>query len=157
MIEASEDSAKIACKESGSDIKAIYQIPHFDLRKQRKNQQIVICWEKLKIKFEMDGKLCPGIQPPISIMLQVSRPETSLKWDSSTGILWNFVKFFKKPYLQNTSWWLFLLISQSQPKCYPLMILSSFFPSFFPFLIYNHNCGSLFRKGIKMKIFYFLQ
>ena len=23
-----------------------------------------ICWEKLKIKFEMDGKLCPGIQPP---------------------------------------------------------------------------------------------
>ena len=27
----------IECKESGSDIKAIYQIPHFDLRKQRKN------------------------------------------------------------------------------------------------------------------------
>ena len=24
---------KIECKESGSDIKAIYQIPHFDLRK----------------------------------------------------------------------------------------------------------------------------
>ena len=43
MIEASEVSAKIACKESGSDIKAIYQIPHFDLRKQRKNQKIVIC------------------------------------------------------------------------------------------------------------------
>ena len=30
---------KIECKESGSDIKAIYQIPHFDLRKQRKNEK----------------------------------------------------------------------------------------------------------------------
>ena len=30
---------KIECKESGSDIKAIYQIPHFDLRKQRKNKK----------------------------------------------------------------------------------------------------------------------
>ena len=28
---------KIKCKESGSDIKVIYQILHFDLRKQRKN------------------------------------------------------------------------------------------------------------------------
>ena len=28
---------KIECKESESDIKVIYQIPHFDLRKQRKN------------------------------------------------------------------------------------------------------------------------
>ena len=28
---------KIECKESGSDIKAIYQIPYFDLRKQRKS------------------------------------------------------------------------------------------------------------------------
>ena len=27
---------KIECKESGSGIKAIHQIPHFDLRKQRK-------------------------------------------------------------------------------------------------------------------------
>ena len=25
---------KIECKESGSDIKAIYQIPHFDLREK---------------------------------------------------------------------------------------------------------------------------
>ena len=30
---------KIECKESGNDIKAIYQIPHFDLRKQRKNEK----------------------------------------------------------------------------------------------------------------------
>ena len=55
---------KIECKESGSDIKVIYQIPHFDLRKQRKTfLKKVICWEKLKTKFEMDGKLSPGIQP----------------------------------------------------------------------------------------------
>ena len=30
---------KIECKESGSDIKVIYQSPHFDLRKQRKNKK----------------------------------------------------------------------------------------------------------------------
>ena len=30
---------KIECKKSGSDIKAIYQIPHFDLRKQRKKNK----------------------------------------------------------------------------------------------------------------------
>ena len=30
---------KIECKESGSDIKAIYQIPHFDLRKQREREK----------------------------------------------------------------------------------------------------------------------
>ena len=32
---------KIECKESGSDIKAIYQIPHFDLRKQRKKSHLL--------------------------------------------------------------------------------------------------------------------
>ena len=30
---------KIQCKESGSDIKAIYQSPHFDLRKQTKKKK----------------------------------------------------------------------------------------------------------------------
>ena len=30
---------KIEYKESGSDIKAIYQIPHFDIRKQIKNKK----------------------------------------------------------------------------------------------------------------------
>ena len=30
---------KTECKESGSDIKAIYQIPHFDLRKLIKNKK----------------------------------------------------------------------------------------------------------------------
>ena len=29
---------KIECMESGSEIKAIYHIPHFDLRKERKNK-----------------------------------------------------------------------------------------------------------------------
>ena len=61
---------KIECKGSGSDIKAIYQIPHFDLRKQRKNKIKF----KLKIKFEMDGKLCPGIQPPPPPTLKLSPP-----------------------------------------------------------------------------------
>ena len=32
---------KIECKESGSDIKAIYQIPHFGLRKQRKKSDLL--------------------------------------------------------------------------------------------------------------------
>ena len=30
---------KIECKKSGSEIKAICQIPHFDFRKQRKSQK----------------------------------------------------------------------------------------------------------------------
>ena len=29
----------IECKDSESDFKTIYQIPHFDLRKQRKNKK----------------------------------------------------------------------------------------------------------------------
>ena len=33
------EANKIECKESASDIKAIYQIPHFDLRKHRKNKK----------------------------------------------------------------------------------------------------------------------
>ena len=32
---------KIECKESGSDIKAIYQILHFDLRKQREKSHLL--------------------------------------------------------------------------------------------------------------------
>ena len=30
---------KIECKDNGSDIKAIYQIRHFDIRKQRKDKK----------------------------------------------------------------------------------------------------------------------
>ena len=32
----------------------------------------------------------------------------------------------------------------------------SFFPSFYPFITYNCNYGSLFGEGIKMKIFFHL-
>ena len=35
-ITLSVEENKIECKESGSDNKAINQIPHFDLRKQKK-------------------------------------------------------------------------------------------------------------------------
>ena len=34
-----DEENKLECKESGSDIKAIYQIPHFDFRKQRRNKK----------------------------------------------------------------------------------------------------------------------
>ena len=32
---------KIECKESGSDIKAIYQISHFDFREQKKIKKVI--------------------------------------------------------------------------------------------------------------------
>ena len=40
---------KIECKESGCDIKAIYQIPHFDLRKQREKKSHLLRETKNKI------------------------------------------------------------------------------------------------------------
>ena len=40
---------KIECKESGSDIKAIYQIPHFDLRKQKNLKKYLLRETKNKI------------------------------------------------------------------------------------------------------------
>ena len=55
---------KIECKESGSDIKAVYQIPHFDLRKQRKNKKSHLLRETKNRIFELDWKLCPGIHSP---------------------------------------------------------------------------------------------
>ena len=64
---------KIECKESGSDIKAIYQIHHFDLRKQRKNKKKqVFCREKLKIiqKF---------FKPSLFEIWLESRPKNWLK------------------------------------------------------------------------------
>ena len=64
----------------------------------------------------------------------------------------SFAKFFKKPYLQNTSGWLLLLIPPFQSRFYPLITLFTFFPSFFPFILDNCNYGSLYRKGIKVKI-----
>ena len=73
-------------------------------------------------------------------------------WHSYSPV--NLAQFFKKPYLQNTSGWLLLLIPPFQPRFFPLIILFSCFPSFFlPFIVNNCNYGSLFRQGIKMKVF----
>ena len=41
MITLCVEENKIECKESESDIKVIYQIPHFDLRKQRKKSHLL--------------------------------------------------------------------------------------------------------------------
>ena len=52
---------RIECKERGSDIKAIYQIPHFDLRKQRKNKTVICCpvksAQKLTAKYHIKKEL----------------------------------------------------------------------------------------------------
>ena len=53
----------IEFNKSGSDMKAIYQISHFDLRKQRKNLKKCHLLRETKTKFGMDRKLCPGIHP----------------------------------------------------------------------------------------------
>ena len=72
------------------------------------------------------------------IKLQVSKPETSLKTDSSTGVfLWILRYFLKKPYLQNTFGWLLLLIRPFQPRFYSFITLFSFFPSFFSFYFWK--------------------
>ena len=87
--------------------------------------------------------------------MQVSRPETSLKRDSSTEshiLLWILHNFSKK------------LIYRTPPddspadSFFPTKVLSihqffCFFLRFFSFIIDNCNCESLFRKGIRMKIF----
>ena len=70
---------------------------------------------------------------------------------------WNFIK--KRPqhrYFPETSGWLLLLIPPFQPRFYPLITLFFlFFLHFYPFITDNCNFESLFRKGIKMKIFTF--
>ena len=87
-------------------------------------------------------------------MLQVSMPETSLKRDSGSSIFpVNFLQFFKKLYLQNTSEWLFLLIPPFQPKFLSIDHTLFVFSSLFSFIIDNWNYGSLLRKCLKMKIF----
>ena len=78
----------------------------------------------------------------------ISRPEILLKRDIFLWILLNFSKTFK-----DTSKWLLLLIPST---FYPLITIFSFVLSFFfPFIIDNHNYGSLLRKGMKMKILLF--
>ena len=56
-----------------------------------------------------------------------------------------------------TSGRLLLLILSSQPRFYPLITLFLFLLHLCTFIIDNCNYGSVFRKGIKIKIFYFLQ
>ena len=65
----------------------------------------------------------------------------------------NFPQFFKKPYLQNITGWLLLLILLLQPKFYPLITFCWFFSSLFSFIIDNCNYGSFLRKCPKMKTF----
>ena len=51
-----------------------------------------------------------------------------MAWNFIKKRLWhryfpvNFLQFLKKPYLQNISGWLHLLIPLFKPKCYPLII-----------------------------------
>ena len=50
------------CKESGSDIKAIYQILHFNLRKQRKKKSHLL--RKTKHKISNRWKIISRNPPP---------------------------------------------------------------------------------------------
>ena len=69
----------------------------------------------------------------------------------------NFMQFFKKPYLQNTSRWLLLLILCSNQSFIHWSHYVGFFLDFFSFVIDNCNYGILLKKCLKNKIFYFLQ
>ena len=62
----------------------------------------------------------------------------------------SFAKFFKKPYLQNTSRWLLLLIPSFQLRFYPLITL---FPSFFPFYYWWLQLWKFVQKGFKNNFF----
>ena len=75
---------------------------------------------------------------------------------------WKFIKkklqrryfaYFLEKHLQNTSWWLLLLILLFQPKNFSMDHFFRFFLLFFPFNIDNCKYGSLFRKCIKMKVY----
>ena len=91
----------------------------------------------------------------ILIKLQVSRPETSLKRDSSTVIfLWILHNFSKNliygTALSNCSCW---FLRSNQGFIHWLTFFCFF--SSFPFIIDNCN-GNSSRKAIKMKIFFLL-
>ena len=87
-------------------------------------------------------------------MLQVSRPETSLKRDSGTGIfLWIFCNSSKSLIHRTPPDDCFCWFLHSNQNFYLLITLCSFFPSLFSFIIDNCNYRSLLRKCLKMKIF----
>ena len=66
----------------------------------------------------------------------------------------NFVKCFKKPYLQNTSGWLLMLIPLCLPRFYPLITLCLFFFHFFWLLLIIAVMG-VCSESIKIKILLF--
>ena len=79
---------------------------------------------------------------PVFDKVTVSRPKTSLKRDSSTGIfMWILCSFSKN-----------IIYRISLDNCFCRFRCSNQF--FFSFD--NCNYGSLFRKGIKIFFFYFL-
>ena len=81
-------------------------------------------------------------------------PETSLKRESSAGVflrnLLNFSKNFiyRIPPDDCSCWFL-------GSKVLFIDHTFSLFPSFYPFITDNCYYGSLFKEGIKMKIFFF--
>ena len=83
------------------------------------------------------------------IKLQVSRPETSAQVFSC-----EFCTVFQKTIFMEHLW-----MTASADSSIPTKVLSAdhpfsfFLHIFFSFIIDNCNYGSLFRKGIKMKIF----
>ena len=90
--------------------------------------------------------------------MQVWRPKTSLKRDSSTGIPLCILSNFSK----NLIYWIpahdYSLWFLCYNQCFICWSLFPFFPAFFPFIIDNCNYWSLSREGIKWRfLFYFLQ
>ena len=88
-------------------------------------------------------------------MLQVSRPETSLKRDSGIGIfLWIFCNSSKSLIHRTPPDDCFCWFLHSNQNFYLLITLCPFFPSLFSFIIDSCNYESLLRKCLKMKIFF---
>ena len=92
------------------------------------------------------------------MMHLISRPETSSKRDSSTGIfqwiLWNVSKnlIYRTPLNDCFCWFL-----DSNQSFIHWSQFFSFFLHFFFLYYWQLQLCSLFRKVIKMKIFHFLQ
>ena len=81
-------------------------------------------------------------------------PETSLKKTPTQVFSCEFCATFQKTLF--TEHLLMTAPADSSVTTKVLFIdhTFSFFPSFYPFIIDDCNCGSLFREGIKIKIFF---
>ena len=66
---------------------------------------------------------------------------------------WEFCVVFRRTLFTEYFGWLLLLIAWFQPVLFSDYTFS-FFPLFYTFITDNCNYGSLFREGIKMKIFF---